>query len=59
MVGHKRMHEISMEMCRLLDQQSELLNSRPTLGAMSVEEVETYAHRNDRLQQLSKELSEV
>ena len=58
-VSHERMHEISTEMCDLLDQQSKFLNSRNSLSAMSVEEVENYAHRNNRLNQLFKELSEM
>ena len=58
-VSHERMHEISTEMCGLLDQQSKFLNSRRSLSAMSAEEVEDYAHRNNRLNQLLKELSEV
>ena len=53
------MHEISTEMCGLLDQQSKFLNSRGSLSAMSAKEVEAYAQRNDRLDQLSKELSEM
>ena len=58
MVSHERMHEISTEMCGLLDQQSKFLNSRRSLSAMSAEEVEDYAHRDNRLNQLFKELSE-
>jgi hypothetical protein len=53
------MHEISIEMCELVDQQSELLNSRPTLNALSAEEIEAYAYRNNRISQLSKELGEM
>jgi hypothetical protein len=52
------MSEISTEMCGLLDLQSKFLNGRYALSAMSAEEVEAYAHRNDRLNQLSRELSE-
>ncbi len=52
------MHEISTEMCGLLDQQSEFLNSQCALSAMSPEEVEQYADRYDRLWQLSKQLNE-
>ena len=58
-MGHECMHESSVEMCELVDQQSELLNSRPTLSAMSAEEVEAYAYRNNRINQLSKELGEM
>ena len=57
-VSHERMREISTEMCGLLDLQSNFLNSTRTLSAVSAEEVEAYAHRNDRLNQLSRELSE-
>ena len=57
--SHECMHEISEEMCGLLDQQSKLLNSRRTLTNMSAEEVEAYAHRNNRLNQLFKEMSEL
>ena len=53
------MHEISTEMCGLLDQQSKFLNSPRILNAMSAEEVEAYAHRNNRINQLSKELGEM
>jgi len=53
------MHEINTEMCGLLDQQSKFLNSRNDLSAMSAQEVEDYAHRNNRLNQLFKELSEM
>jgi hypothetical protein len=58
-VGDERMHEISAEMCGLLDQQSKLLNSRRNLCAMSAEEMDVYAHRNERLLQLSKELADL
>ena len=57
-VSYDRMHEISTEMCGLLDQQSKFLNRPCVLSAMSAEEVEMYAHRNNLLNQLSKELSE-
>ena len=53
------MHEISTEMCGLLDQQSKFLNSARVLSAMSAEEVEAYTHRNNRINQLFKELSEI
>ena len=52
------MNEISTEMCGLLDLQSKFLNRPGLLSATSAEEVEMYAHRNNRLNQLSKELSE-
>ena len=50
------MHEISTEMCGLLEQQSKFLNRPRVLSAMSAEDVEVYAHRNNRLNQLFKEL---
>ena len=53
------MHEISTEMCCLLDQQASLLDSRPTLSALSAEEVDVYAHRNDLLYELSTRLNEL
>jgi hypothetical protein len=58
-MSRERIHEISKEMCGLLEQQSKFLNSRSVLSDMSAEEVEAYAHRNNRLNQLSKELSEL
>jgi len=57
-MSHERMREISTEMCSLLDQQSKFLNNPRVLSAMSAEEVEGYARRNDRLNQLLRELSE-
>jgi hypothetical protein len=59
LVNYERMHEISAEMCGLLDQQAELLDSRPTLSALSAEEVDVYAHRNDLLYELYTRLIEV
>jgi hypothetical protein len=58
-MGRERIHEISTEMCSLLDQQSKFLNSTRTLNAISAEEVEAYAHRNNRLNQLREELDEL
>jgi hypothetical protein len=58
-VDHERMYEISTEMCCLLDEQAKLLDSRPTLSALSAEEVEAYAHRNDVLYELSTRLIEL
>jgi hypothetical protein len=51
-VKYERMHEISAEMCCLLDQQSSLLDSRPALSTLSSEEVEAYSRRNDLLYEL-------
>jgi hypothetical protein len=58
-MARERVHEISAEMCSLLDQQSKFLNSTRTLNAISAEEVEAYAHRNNRLNQLRKERDEL
>ena len=49
---YERMHEISAEMCCLLDQQSSLLDSRPALSTLSSEEVEAYSHRDNLLYEL-------
>jgi hypothetical protein len=46
-------------MCRLLDEQSKLLNSETKLTDLSGPELDGYAHRNERLTQLTKELSEL
>ena len=59
LVSHERMHEISTEMCGLLDQQAKLLVSRSTLSTLSAEEVDVYAHRNDLLYELSTRLIEL
>jgi hypothetical protein len=58
-MGRERVHEISTEMCSLLDQQSKFLNGTRTLNAISAEEIEAYAHRNNRLNELRKELDEL
>jgi CRP-like cAMP-binding protein len=38
-MGRERVHEISTEMCSLLDQQSKFLNGTRTLNAISAEEI--------------------
>ena len=58
-MSHERVNEISSEMCGLLDQQKQFLNSGCVLSAMSAEDVEAYARRNDRLNELFRELSEM
>jgi hypothetical protein len=58
-VDYERLHEISAEMCGLLEQQAELLESKPTLRALSAEEVDVYAHRNELLNELSTRLIEL
>ena len=60
-LNHKRIGEISTEMSSLLDQQREFLND--TAGSftkkMTVEEVDGYAERNQRLRDLCKELNKL
>ena len=60
-LNHKRIGEISTEMSSLLDQQLEFLNG--TAGSftkkMTVEEVDGYAERNQRLRDLCKELNKL
>ena len=58
-MNQSRVREISAEMCRLLDEQSKLLNSETKLTDLSGPELDGYAHRNERLTQLTKELSEL
>jgi hypothetical protein len=58
-VDYQRIHEITTEMCCLLDQQAKLIDSRSTLSALSAEEVDVYAHRNDLLYELYTRLIEV
>ena len=52
-----RLREIAAEMCRLVDQQSALLSSEVKLTDMSEAELARYSARNDRLNQLCKELT--
>ncbi len=60
-MNHKRIGEISTEMSSLLDQQREFLNA--TAGAftkkMTLEEIDGYAERNERLRQLCGELNKL
>ena len=58
-MAHDRTSEISAEMSALLEQQSHLLNSSRTVSAMSAEDIEAYARRNNRLRQLCKQLTEL
>ena len=46
-------------MCGIIELQSKLLKTKLTINSMSPEEVEGYAHRNDRLRQLCKELTDL
>ena len=59
-MNHRRIQEITTEMCGLLNEETEWLKG-PTglLTDRSEEEVDGYAQRNDRLCQLGKELSEL
>jgi hypothetical protein len=54
-----RIDAISIEMCRLLDEQSALLKSGKKLIEMSGEQTEAYAEKNQRLRELCKQLSEM
>jgi hypothetical protein len=57
---HDRIQEITIEMCDLLNEQTEWLKSSTgRLTAQSGEAVDEYVHRNDRLRQLGAELSEL
>jgi hypothetical protein len=57
---HDRVQTITTEMCDLLNEQTEWLKSSTgLLIALSREEVDGYALRNDRLRQLGEELSEL
>ena len=53
------MHEIALEMCALLEQQSQLLKSGNTISAMSAAELDGYTSRNQRLRQLLQQLNEL
>lgn len=55
-MSEARLREISIEMCRLLDDQSRVLNDRLKLNDISGEEMNRYARRAERLHQLAKEL---
>jgi hypothetical protein len=56
-MNHVRIGEISAEMAVLLEQQSRVLNN--PLVEVSAEELDAYAKRNQRLRDLSKELTEI
>jgi hypothetical protein len=58
-MNSNRIREISVEMCRLLNEQSRLLNSETNLTEMSGDELNGYSRRNERLTELAKELREV
>jgi hypothetical protein len=56
-VSNTRLREITAEMCSLLDHQSVLLSSEVKLTDMSEADLGSYIGRNDRLNQLCKELN--
>jgi hypothetical protein len=60
-MNHKRIGEISTEMSGLLDQQRTFLND--TSGSftqpMTLEEIDGYAERNERLRELCRELNKL
>jgi hypothetical protein len=59
-MNQNRVEEISIEMCELLNEQTERLKGRTgSLSHMSGEEVVGYNQRNNRLRQLGEELSEI
>jgi hypothetical protein len=57
-MNHKRIAEISTEMSSLLDKQRALLNNASGFTQpMSLEEIDGYAERNERLRELCMELN--
>jgi hypothetical protein len=58
-MNSNRIREISAEMCRLLNEQSRLLNSETELTDMSGDELDGYSHKDERLTELAKELREL
>jgi hypothetical protein len=58
-MDQNRIREISTEMCRILDEQSRVLNKGAKLTELSGEELEGYSHKRQRLRELSKELNEL
>jgi hypothetical protein len=58
-MNHGRVHQISAEMCRRIDEQRQLLNGVAKLGAMSGEELDGYSRRNERIGQLAEESNEL
>jgi hypothetical protein len=58
-VSQNRIREISAEMCKLLDEQSALLTSATALIQMTEQQLTSYTHRNERINQLSKELAQL
>jgi hypothetical protein len=58
-MDEQRIHDISVEMANLLEQQRRLLNGGKSLTQIEPEEMFRYAERNQRLRDLCKELTEV
>jgi hypothetical protein len=58
-MDEQRIHQISVEMSDLLEQQKQLLNAGKSLTQIEPEEMFRYAERNQRLRDLCKELTEV
>jgi hypothetical protein len=54
-----RIKEISVEMSRLLEQQSKMLGSQTRLPEMSGEVIDEYFQRYERLRQLAQELGTI
>jgi len=58
-MDEQRIHDISVEMANLLEQQRRLLNDMKTIHNMPTEDLQGYAERNQRLRDVCKELTEV
>jgi hypothetical protein len=58
-MNQRRIHDISVEMANLLEQQRRLLNAGRPLTEVEPEEMQQYAERNQRLRDLCRELTEV
>lgn len=59
-MNHTRIAEISTEMSGLLDKQRTLLNNKSGLTQpMSLEDLDEYSERNDRLRDLCRELNKL
>jgi hypothetical protein len=59
-MNHTRIAEISTEMSSLLDKQRALLNNKSGLTQpMSLEDLDEYAERNERLRDLCRELNKL
>jgi hypothetical protein len=58
-MDQRRIHDISVEMANLLEQQRRLLNAGRPLTEVEPEEMQQYAERNQRLRDLCRELTEI